>query len=171
MKKHLGFFMAILLLTACVPRFAPAGQGGTAWGEGAFDSNGERIYFTATNERGERITYVDGPDVGDMMMGGSLTCASCHGPTGRGGEHTMRMQVMDAPDIRGSALAGEAGEGHGDEGDEHGGDAAEYDLETFRSAVVEGEHPDGEPLDANMPRWKMNEDDLNDLLEYLKDLE
>jgi mono/diheme cytochrome c family protein len=170
MKKYFGFFIAALLLTACVPRLAPGGQGGTAWGQGAFRSNGERIYFTATSERGGRITFTGGPDVGGMMMGGTLTCASCHGPTGRGGRHIMHMQVMDAPDIRWSALTAEAGEGHGGEGDEHGSEAAEYDLETFRVAVVEGKHPDGELLNGDMPRWTMNEEDLNDLLNYLKSL-
>ena len=163
MKKYFGFLIAFLLLSACVPRLAPAGQGGTAWGQGAFDSNGERIYFTATSERGGRITSTGGPGVGGMMMGGTLACASCHGPTGRGGRHIMRMQVMDAPDIRWSALIAEAGEGHG-------GEAADYGLETFRSAVVEGTHPDGKPLNSNMPRWTMSEEDLNDLLNYLKSL-
>jgi len=169
MKKYFGFFIVSLLLTACVPRLAPSGQGGTAWGQGAFASNGERIYFTATSERGGRISYTGGPGMGGMMMGGTLTCASCHGPTGRGGRHIMHMQVMDAPDIRWSALIGEAGEGHGGE-EEHEGEAAEYDLETFRLAVVEGKHPDGKPLKADMPRWRMSDEDLSDLLEYLKSL-
>jgi hypothetical protein len=171
MEKYFGFFVAFLLLTACVPRSARMGQGGTAWGQGAFDSNGERIYFTATSERGGRITYTGGPDVGGMMMSGTLACASCHGPRGRGGQHLMHMQVMDAPDIRWSALVAEAGEGHGDGGDAHGDDAADYDLETFRLAVVEGKHPDGESLDSDMPRWTMSDEDLSDLLEYLKGLE
>ncbi len=35
------------------------GNSGTAWGTGAFRSNGERIYFTATSERGTEITYTD----------------------------------------------------------------------------------------------------------------
>ena len=42
-----------------------AGQGmmggGTAWGTGVFRSNGERIYFTSTSERGTSITYAGGP--------------------------------------------------------------------------------------------------------------
>lgn len=170
MKKYFGFFMVLLLLAACVPRWGPMGQRGTAWGQGAFDSNGERVYFTSTSERRERITHTGGPSVGGMMMGGVLTCASCHGPTGRGGRHIMHMQVMDASDIRWSALTGEADEGHGTKGDEHGDEAAEYDLTTFRLAVVEGKHPDGEPLKADMPRWTMSEEDLNDLLNYLKTL-
>ncbi len=36
---------------------------------------------------------------------------------------------------------------------------------------VEGRHPDGEPLNGNMPRWTMSEEDLNDLQEYLRGLE
>ncbi|MDH3876031.1 MAG: hypothetical protein OET07_17960, partial [Desulfobacteraceae bacterium] len=57
------------------------GSGGTAWGTGAFRSNGERIYFTATSERGTEITYTGGPTSGGwMMMGGRLACVSCHGP-------------------------------------------------------------------------------------------
>jgi hypothetical protein len=47
-------------------------SGGTAWGTGAFRSNGERIYFTATSERSTSITYTGGPSSsGWMMMGGN----------------------------------------------------------------------------------------------------
>jgi outer membrane biogenesis lipoprotein LolB len=38
-----------LLLAACVSRPQSVGPSGTAWGTGAFRSNGERIYFTATS--------------------------------------------------------------------------------------------------------------------------
>jgi mono/diheme cytochrome c family protein len=30
-----------------------------------------------------------------------------------------------------------------------------------------GRHPDGEPLDQNMPRWEIREGDLADLLAFL----
>lgn len=127
--------------------------------------NGERIYFTATNEDGERINYQGGPDFGGMMMGSYLTCAACHGPEAQGGRHVMRMQVMDAPAISYRALNEEDGQQH--EGDEHTG---EYDLEDFRLAVIEGQHPDGEPLDENMPRWNLAEEDLKDLFAFLQTL-
>ncbi|PKO05825.1 MAG: hypothetical protein CVU41_10420 [Chloroflexi bacterium HGW-Chloroflexi-3] len=124
--------------------------------------NGERIYFTSTSKRGERISFSGGPALGGMMMGSYLTCASCHGPTGQGGRHTMHMTVMDAPDIRYVELAHEM--------EEHGGEG-EYDLVTFRKAVVNGEHPDGDSLDRDMPRWKMSENDLADLFAFLQSLE
>ncbi len=61
--------------------------------------NGERIYFTGTSHIRSYIRYSGGPDFGGMMMGSLLTCASCHGPMGLGGEHNMPMQVMHAPNI------------------------------------------------------------------------
>lgn len=135
-------------------------------GQGALAS-GERIYFTATNQDGDRISYRGGPNFGGMMMGSYLTCAACHGPEGRGGTHLMHMQVMDAPDIRYAALNGETDE-HGDE--EHHGEGGEYTLEDFRQAVVDGKHPDEESLDRDMPRWQMSDEDLADLFAFLKSL-
>jgi len=71
------------------------GPGGTAWGTGVFLSNGERVYFTATSERGTEITYTGGPASTDwMMMGGRLACVSCHGPYGRGVRHSMGMMQV-----------------------------------------------------------------------------
>ena len=126
-------------------------------------ADGEQIYFTAENQRGGRIRYTGGPAFGGMMRGTYLTCASCHCPEGRGGSHVMHMYVMDAPDIRYVELA--------EEMEEHGGAEGEaYDLETFRRAVVDGEHPDGDALSNDMPRWQMSEADLEDLFEFLKSL-
>lgn len=129
--------------------------------------NGERIYFTATSDRDGRIAYSDGPVFGGMMMGTYLTCASCHGPEGRGGLHPMHMQVMDAPDIRYVALSGETGK-HEHEEDQHDDEHGEYDLEAFRKAVIEGKHPDDKPLSRDMPRWRMSDENLADLFAYLK---
>jgi mono/diheme cytochrome c family protein len=160
MKRYGVVLLLVLLLAACGAR-----RRGTAWAPGSFSSTGEQIYFTAIDGRGDQIAYSGGPDLGGMMMGGYLTCASCHGPDARGGVHVMHMETMDAPDIRWSALAEhEEEEAGGHEG--QGG----YDLETFRSAVVDGKHPDGESLSEDMPRWKMDDQDLADLAEYLQSL-
>jgi hypothetical protein len=138
----------------------------------SFESNGERIYFTATNERGEYIQYSGGSGFGGMM-GGSLSCVSCHGAGGRGGQHAMHMQWMDAPDIRFAALSAEANEYQDEEQEdshEHS-HTKEYDLDTFRQAVILGQHPNGDALNRDMPRWQMSGDDLEDLFEYLKALQ
>lgn len=159
--------LLIVLLDACM--LIPQREG-TGWGPGAFDMNGERIYFTATSERDANISYRGGPSTDMMMGGGHLTCASCHGPDAEGGYHTMMgMRIMDSPDIRWEALAGETDEAHGDEEVGHG--ERSYDLEFFRMAVVDGTHPDGEPLSEDMPRWNIGDEDLEDLAEYLMTLD
>ncbi len=141
------------VLAACASR-SQTESSGTAWGTGAFASNGERIYFTATSERGTPLTYTSGPASSGWMMGaGQLACASCHGPNGRGGVHNMgMMQSMTAKDIRWSALQ------------------AEFDAEKFRLAVTAGQDPDGTELNTDMPRWNIGTDDLADLIAYLKTL-
>ncbi|MFC2096011.1 c-type cytochrome [Candidatus Bipolaricaulota bacterium] len=125
-----------------------------AWGTGAFRSNGELIYFTSTRERGTAITYTSGPAPNRGMMGnGQRACASCHGPNGSGGVHIMgMMQTMTAKDIRWSALQNE------------------FDADTFRLAVVKGQDPDGTQLNTDMQRWNIGNDDLADLIAYLKTL-
>jgi hypothetical protein len=140
-----------------------------------YASNGEQIYFTTVSEDGQRIRYSGGSSYGGMMMGAvaNLACASCHGVDGRGGLHRMHMDVMDAPDIRLSALRSE-GEEHAEGDDhesEHADEHSEYDLDDFRRAVVKGTHPDGEPLSHEMPRWRIADEDLADLFDYLASLE
>jgi len=163
MRKGLMFtLMAIVLsiaLNYSVEVNAQMGMGmmgnnGTAWGMGSFSSNGERIYFTATSDRGTEITLKGGPESNEwMMMGGRLACVSCHGTNGQGGRHAMgMMQTMDAKDIRWSTLQDE------------------FDFEKFRLAVVKGQDPDGTMLNSDMPRWNIGNDDLKDLISYLKTL-
>lgn len=142
------------------------GPGGMTWGSGSFDSLGEQIYFTGIGEDGERIPYSGGPATG-MMMQGYLSCASCHGPDAQGGKHVMHMQLMDAPDIRWESLVSHEGAEHQNGQNEN---HEEYNFETFRRAVVEGKHPDGEPLSADMPRWQISEGELRSLVEYLKSI-
>jgi cytochrome c553 len=146
--------MTTLLLTACGLLKPITSSNGTGWGNGVFDSNGERIYFTATSEGGTDISYSGGPSSnGWMMMNGQLACVSCHGPDGRGGVHSMgMMQEMDAKDIRWKTLTDE------------------FDTEKFRLAVEEGKDPDGTQLSKDMPRWKMSDEDIADLIDYLKTL-
>lgn len=140
-------------------------------------SNGGQIYFTGTNEDCERIPFSIGSRMGGrmgggMMMRGSVSCALCHGADSRGRKYMMHMFVVETPDIRWSVLSGEHEEedehNSDEEDDSHTDEHEGYDLDTFRQAVVEGRHPDGESLSILMPRWHLNDDDSADLAEYLK---
>ena len=77
----------------------------------------------------------------------------------------MHMQLMEAPDITYNAL--------NDMMEEESGGTMQpggYSLEDFRKSVVLGEHPDGDELDPNMPRWQMSDADLKDLFAFIKSL-
>lgn len=122
-------------------------------------SNGQRIYFTGRNERGERIPFEGGP-MWLSMRGGN--CATCHGADGRGGAPVM-MGTEVPGDIRYHHLLEEEHE----EGEEH----PPYTEQLIRSAITLGVNPAGEPLDLTMPRWHMSDQDLDDLLEFLRTLD
>ena len=155
---------AALILAGC----APVGWGrlGTRTGR-EFRSNGEQIYFTATSQRGTRITSDMGGEMmgGGMMGGGMVACASCHGPDGRGGRARIMMRSFVAPDIRYKTLTEEKMEHEG--GEEH----PPYTDEAIKRAITQGVNPAGDPLEWPMPRWSMSDEDLDDLLEFLKSLE
>lgn len=132
-----------------------------------FESNGQRIYFTGSSRTG--------PPVRAQMAGmhrmapGRMACVTCHGPDGRGGTVRMMMDTFEAPNIRWAHLTEE---GHhdtenGDEVEEH----PPYSERTIRQAITQGVNPAGQELNWAMPRWKMTESQLDDLVSYLKTLE
>ncbi|MCL7454437.1 MAG: cytochrome c [Anaerolineae bacterium] len=123
-----------------------------------FASNGERIYLTGTNSQGERIPFTGGPRWLYMRGGG---CADCHGPRGQGGQVVM-MGTIEAPNIQYEHLIEEE---HG-EGEEH----PPYTEDLIKRAITEGLDPAGRPLDRFMPRWQLSDQDLNDLVDYMKTL-
>ncbi|MDK2892010.1 cytochrome c [Methanohalophilus sp.] len=125
-----------------------------------FESNGEMIYYTGFNERGQKIPITGGPHW-LYVHGGS--CVSCHGTNGNGGVPIMMGYVIP-PDIRYEVLTSE--DEHEDEHEEH----PPYTDETIKNAIRYGVDPAGEQLDYTMPRWDMSEQDMDDLIEYLKQL-
>lgn len=54
-----------------------------------------------------------------------------------------------------------------EEGEEH----PPYTDELIKRAITLGVNPAGEPLDLTMPRWRLSDQDLDDLLEFLKTLD
>ncbi len=140
--------------------FSGWGAGGT-YDKGSYASNGERIYYLGIDSEGQRIRFRGGPHW-LRMMGGS--CINCHGPDGKGGLPVM-MGTHIPGDIRYSALV--SGKHHGDEE----GEEEAYTDEDIRRAIREGIEPSGEVMDRTMPRWtNMSDEDLDDLMEYLKEL-
>ncbi len=120
-----------------------------------FQSNGERIYFTATSNSGEPIIS----SIGTMTMrGGMMSCAACHGADGKGGRGRMMMWTFNASDIRYSTLTGARG------------NETPYTDELIKRAITQGVDAYGKRLDPPMPVWQISDSDLNDLLGYLKTL-
>jgi mono/diheme cytochrome c family protein len=162
-----GVFVG-LLLAACVGVFlgltGPLGRIGAG---ARFESNGAQIYFTGTSQRGTPITADTGPGMG-RMRGSRWSCASCHGPDGRGGDVQMMMRVIEVPDIRYETLTSQEHDGHEEEGEEG---HPPYTEETIERAITEGLDSSGEPLDWPMPRWTMSDEDLNDLVDFLMTLD
>jgi hypothetical protein len=142
-----GIAALLTLVTAC------------GLGQRSFSSNGERIFFTGTNSRGERISYDGGPR---MMMGMMrMSCADCHGSDGQG----RRTMMFTTPNITYLNLTDPQGMLEPD--GERGHTFTDADI---KRAITEGLDPHGEPLDPLMPRWRMDDQDLNDLIDYLKTL-
>jgi cytochrome c oxidase subunit II len=159
---------ASLLLAACgsfgsaqPPVLYPGNDGQFA----QFNSNGQQIYFTATDKAGQRIAYSGGLASGGMMMGEYLACADCHGADAGGGVHYIHMQSVEAPAIYYDALVQMLQEDLGGTPQPAG-----YSLTDFRQAVVEGKDAAGDSLEEIMPRWQMGDADLADLLDFLRTL-
>jgi cytochrome c oxidase subunit 2 len=169
MKRGIAFLLpATVVLVACGslnPAPSPVVYPNNNLQPGQFNSNGQQIYFTATDQSGQRISYTGGPGFGGMMMGAYLACADCHGADARGGVHYIHMQSVDAPAITYDALVKMLEEDLGGTPQPGG-----YSLADFRQAVVDGKDAAGESLDPVMPRWQMSDTDLADLLAFLKTL-
>lgn len=121
----------------------------------SFSSEGERLYFTGVSSSGERIRPVGGNHHMQMHGGG---CATCHGSEKEGGAIMWPRFWVMAPALTDGALQSEHDDGH---------NHASYDESSLKQAIVNGIGPDGEPLHATMPRWKMSEESLNALVHYL----
>ncbi|TDB38027.1 MAG: c-type cytochrome [Actinobacteria bacterium] len=123
---------------------------------GGFASLGQQIYFTGADAAGP-IPRAGGPS----HMASARACVGCHGATGTGGSFGM-MRNFEVPDIRYSALTSPHPE-------DDPPTPAWTDADIAR-AIRDGVEPNGESLDAFMPRWDMTDDDMNAVIAYLKEL-
>lgn len=128
-----------------------------------FASNGEQIYYTGTSRTGPPITAQMPDGFGMGMMNDRFACVDCHGENGEGGTLRMMMNTVIVPNIQYEHLTG----GEHSEGEE---EHPPYTDETLKRAVTEGLNPAGERLDWPMPVWSMTDEQLNDLIAFLKTL-
>jgi len=70
----------------------------------------------------------------------------------------MMMTSFETPNITWPVLTGQH-ENH-----------APYTEATLKDAITRGLEPNGEQLEIYMPRWQMSDEDLNDLISFLRTL-
>lgn len=134
-----------------------------AYRKASYSSVGEKIYYEGIGSDGSPISFTRGPHWLGRM--GEKGCVACHGVGGKGGFPLMMTSTM-ATDITYDSLI--SGKHHRQvEGDE---EEIPYSDETIKKAIAQGLDPSGKKFSRIMPRWKMTEEDLNELLAYLKEL-
>jgi cytochrome c oxidase subunit II len=135
--------MLILALAACSSQkpAAPPSQSPT----GDSYANGRTIFTTGRDLQGHRITASPAPL--------KSSCIQCHRANGAGGVHFADGAV--SADLRHKALTTEQ---------KH-----PYTIALLERAISTGVDNEGEKLDPVMPRWKMSQQDLHDVAQYVFD--
>jgi ABC-type branched-subunit amino acid transport system substrate-binding protein len=125
------------------------------------EQKGKQIYFQGTSPGGGLIqAYIGHNRI--PLPGTAATCASCHGPDGRG-----RPEAGVIPsDITWSHLVKSYGHTH-----PMGRGHQAFDEESVKASLLTGRDPSGNPLNSSMPVYSMSKEDLSDLVAYLKRLE
>src|SRR5687768_6697441 len=120
------------------------------------EERGRHIYRTGESRAGRPMTAV----VSGSELGASIfACANCHGLEGRG----VPEGNVTPSDIRWSTLQKIAVP-------EVGRKRPKYNDETLARAIRDGVDSAGNPLSPVMPRFRMGDEDLSDLIAYLKRL-
>ncbi|MHB1421541.1 MAG: c-type cytochrome [Bacillota bacterium] len=141
------------------PGMAGGGYAPDRWTR-QYRSNGERIFFTSIDAKGQRISA---NMMGMEINGMNISCLDCHGEDGSGRNVQMMMGSFSTPDIR-------FGNKNRDRSETASVAKAKYTDANLRRAIVEGIDENGKPLAYPMPRWHLNNQDVKDLINYLKTL-
>jgi ABC-type branched-subunit amino acid transport system substrate-binding protein len=124
------------------------------------EKRGKQIYLKTTSPSGKEIKAF----VGKSLMeapGAALPCVNCHGHDGVG----LVESGVTATTISWEELTKAYGVKH-----PTGRERPAYREDTVARAITEGVDAAGNTLDAAMPRYAMSQDDLQDLIRYLKRL-
>jgi ABC-type branched-subunit amino acid transport system substrate-binding protein len=127
----------------------------------AQELHGKQIYFEGNSPAGAKIiAYVGADKV--QLPGSAATCASCHGPDGRG-----RPEAGVIPsDITWSHLTKRYGHSH-----PMGRNHPAFTEATLKRSILNGNDPAGNLLDTSMPTYAMSAEDINALVAYMKRLQ
>ena len=137
--------------------------GNSPFGSRNYTSIGEQIYYTGTSQSGPPITFQMTNGDGMSMMRGGMACVNCHGVNGQGGTlNMMMMGTVQVPNIQYKHLT--------ETGPTSGVNEPLYTDQTLKRAITEGVDPNGKPLVWPMPKWNMTDEQLNDLIAFLKTL-
>jgi hypothetical protein len=147
--KRVLFAILLIFLFSCSQTTAPIPP-----------SNGAKLYFTGESARGGSIKMTS--PLPFLKVEHVRSCVHCHGPKGKG-ENWMTNEVK-APDISYKNLIKDELPYDG-----HKGHKA-YNDDLIIMAVRQGIASDGRILDPSMPRWSIKDDDMKDLIEFLKTL-
>lgn len=123
---------------------------------------GKRIYQRGATEDGRPI---EGAIVGGAaaLSGREAACAGCHGPSGQG---TTEGGVT-APPLAAERRLAASGERAGGAGQGRQPGEGAMSAAALVTAIREGRGPAGQWLSPVMPRYRLAEADLSDLVEYL----
>jgi len=122
---------------------------------------GKRIYVDGETESGRPVTAVVAKG-GTPIPASILPCVGCHGNDGKG-----RPEGGVVPtDINWKYLIAAYGHEHS-----YGRKHPSFDAVSVARAVILGTDPAGNDLDVAMPRYEISEQDMSDLIAYLKRLE
>jgi ABC-type branched-subunit amino acid transport system substrate-binding protein len=125
------------------------------------EQRGRQIYFEGKSPRGNAITGFVGKEK-VKVPGTVATCGSCHGADGLG-----RPEAGVIPsNIRWNYLSKPYGNTS-----PTGRKFPAYDEDALKECIVDGYDPGGNRLDTSMPTYDMTDEDLDDLIAYLKKLE
>jgi cytochrome c oxidase subunit II len=163
--RHNGALLVGVLLIAvgAIGLFATLSFLGRPSSPDAFSSNGQRVYYTGADVAGPIPRTIAGGGVMGFGMMGAAACVDCHGEDGRGGRVGMMFGVLDIPDIRYADLSSARSE--------DGTTVAAWTDADIARAIREGVEPNGESLKAPMPRWDMTDEQLAEMIAYLKELD
>ena len=125
------------------------------------EQHGKQVYVEGTSPSGKPIEALVGVE-GFPLPASSMPCASCHGRDGRG-----RPEGGVIPsDVTWSHLTTSYGHEHS-----YGREHPAYDASSVALAISHRIDPAGNALDVAMPAYRMEQEDLDALVAYLKRIE